>query len=50
MHLSPTSRTNGRTLLEPSLADRSSGEESMEQIVVGVHMTDNQLRPQMLGS
>ena len=50
MQLNPKSRTDGHTLLEPSLADRYDGEKSMGPKVVGVHTTDNQPRPKMLGS
>ena len=40
MQFNPNSRTNGCTLLEPSLADRwwFAGEKSIDHTVVGVHM------------
>ena len=48
--VNPNSRTNRRTLLELTLADSFTGEESIEHKVVDVHMTDNQQRPKMFGS
>ena len=47
MRFNPNSRTDGRTLLIQTLADRSDGEES---IVGGVHTTDRQPRSKKLGS
>ena len=45
MQFNPNSRTNGLTLLEHSLTDRSDREEFVETKVVGVHMMDNQSQP-----
>ena len=50
MLFNPNSRTNGHTLLDPSLADKFAGEESMDFKVVGVYTTDNQPQPKMLDS
>ena len=42
------SRTDGRTLLDQSLTDRSDGEQSVEPKVVGVHLTDKPAQPRKL--
>ena len=45
MQFNPNSRTEGRTLLEQILTDRSDGEEAIELKDVGVHMMDNDYGP-----
>ena len=48
--VNPNSRTDRHTLLEPTLADRSVGEETIESIVIGVHTIEKQPRPKKLGN
>ena len=45
MQFNPNSRTDGCTLLETSLANRSDEEESIDPKVVGVHTTNKQPQP-----
>ena len=43
MQFSPNSRADRHTLLEPRLADRSAGGESIVHKAVGLHMTDTKM-------